>query len=189
MASNKENESGGAPSTLQSYVNSATGAVQSALGSLTGNTGDEAKGEMRKEEARAEHEASHAAVKVPGATVSSAGAVSKDDPDRSQGSWNQTIGSAKEAVGGLIGNESLKNSGRQQNLEGQQQEAKGQLSDLGSGVASRAQGMVGGAVAGLTGDKEGQEHYDKMRAEGKAQQRGVEHDVQKQAEAKAKDKE
>ena len=79
--------------------------------------------------------------------------------------------------------QSLKNSGRQQNLEGQHQEAKGQLSDLGSGIAGRAQGTVGGAVAGITGDKVGQEHYDQMRADGKAQQRGVEHDLQKQADA------
>ncbi len=82
--------------------------------------------------------------------------------------------------------QSLKNSGRQQNLEGQQQEAKGQLSDLGSGMANRAQGTLGGAVAGLTGDKSGQEHYDQMRADGKAQQRGVEHDLQKKAEAERK---
>lgn len=78
----------------------------------------------------------------------------------------------------------MKSAGRQQNLEGQQQEAKGQISDYGSGIASRAQGVVGGAVAGLTGDKEGQAHYEKMHDEGKALQRGAEHDIQKQAEAK-----
>ena len=82
--------------------------------------------------------------------------------------------------------QSLKNTGRQQNLEGQQQEAKGQLSDLGSGMASRAHGAVGGAVSNLTGDREGQAHFDQMRADGKAQQRGVEHDLQKKAEAERK---
>ena len=81
------------------------------------------------------------------------------------------------------GTQSLKSAGRQQNLEGQQQEAKGQLNDLSSGIGSRIQGTVGGAVAGATGDSEGQAHYDQMRAEGKTQQRGVEHDLQKQAEA------
>lgn len=86
----------------------------------------------------------------------------------------------------MLSIQSLKNSGRQQNLEGQQQEAKGQLSDLGSGMASRAQGTVGGAVSGLMGDKEGKEHYDNMRAEGKSQQRGVEHDIEKKAEAEGK---
>ena len=78
---------------------------------------------------------------------------------------------------------SLKSAGRQQNLEGQHQEAKGQLSDFGGGIANRAQGTIGSAVAGLTGDQKGQEHYDQMRAEGKTQQRGAEHDIQKQAEA------
>ncbi|RDA87170.1 hypothetical protein CP532_4294 [Ophiocordyceps camponoti-leonardi (nom. inval.)] len=183
-----ENKSS-APSTLSSYVSSAAGAVQSAVGSLTGNTADQNKGEARKEEAKAEHDASQAAIKVPGATLSSSGAVVKDDENRSQGSWNQTVGSAKEAVGGLVGSESLKETGREQNLEGQKQEAKGQLSDMGSGLANRAQGTVGGAVAGLTGDKKGQEHYEQMRAEGKSQQRGVEHDMQKQVEAHDKAKE
>ncbi|KZZ99023.1 hypothetical protein AAL_02574 [Moelleriella libera RCEF 2490] len=197
-----------ATSTLQSYVDSATGAVQSAIGSITGNTGDKIQGDVKQDAAKAEHKASHTAVKVPGATISSDGGASKDDPDRAAGSWNQTVGSAKETVGGLIGSEvqavfypqdtgstlltspiqNLKSTGRQQNLEGQGQEAKGQASDLGAGVASRVQGTIGGAVTSLTGDKEGQAHYDQLRADGKAQQRGVEHDVQKKAEAEAASK-
>ena len=94
-----------APSTLQSYVDSATGAVQSAIGSLTGSTGDQAKGDAKQDAAKVEHDASKASIKVPGASISTDGGVSKDDPERTQGSWNQTVGSAKEAVGGLIGNE------------------------------------------------------------------------------------
>jgi uncharacterized protein YjbJ (UPF0337 family) len=94
-----------APSTLQSYVDSATGAVQSAIGSLTGNTGDQAKGDAKKDTAMVEHDVSQAALKFPGATVSSDGGISKDDPNRSAGNWNQTVGSAKEAVGGLVGSE------------------------------------------------------------------------------------
>lgn len=77
----------------------------------------------------------------------------------------------------------MRSAGRQQNLEGQQQEANGQLSDFGSGLASRAQGTIGSAVSNLTGDKEGQVHYEQMRAEGKTQQRGAEHDIRKEAEA------
>ncbi|KAG6016607.1 hypothetical protein E4U54_001000 [Claviceps lovelessii] len=172
-----------APSTLQSYVDSATGAIQNAVGSLTGNAEDQAKGDIKQDSAKAEHDASQSAVKVPGATVSSDGGASKDHPDRNAGSWNQTVGSAKETVGNVIGSENLKSAGRQQNLEGQQQEAKGQLSDLGSGIGSRVQGTVGGAVSSLTGDKDGEAHYDQMRADGKAQQRGVEHDLEKKAEA------
>jgi len=95
-------------------------------------------------------------------------------------------GSAKESIGGLIGNESLKNAGRQQNLEGQQQQARGQLSDFGSGIGDRVQGTVGGAVAGLTGDKSGQAHYESLHDEGKTKQRGVEAELQKQAEAERK---
>jgi uncharacterized protein YjbJ (UPF0337 family) len=171
------------PSTLGSYVEAATGKAQNVLGNLTGNSGDQAKGELRENKAQTEYDASHATAKIPGATISGSGAAVADNTDRSQGNWNQTLGSAKEALGGLIGNESLKSAGRQQNLEGQQQEAKGQLSDLGNGIAGRAQGAVGSAVSGLTGDDTGKAHYEQMRAEGKTQQRGVEHDLQKKAEA------
>jgi hypothetical protein len=32
----------------------------------------------------------------------------RDDPKRDTGSWDQTVGSAKESVGNLIGNENLR---------------------------------------------------------------------------------
>ncbi|KAF4439670.1 mismatched base pair and cruciform dna recognition [Fusarium acutatum] len=175
------------PSTLKSVVDSASGAVQSAIGSLTGNTSDQAAGDLKKQKAEAEHDASHATAKLPGATLSGSGAAAKDDPNRTEGSWNQTAGSAKEAVGGIIGSESLKKAGHEQNLEGRNQEAKGQLSDLGTGISNRVQGTVGGAVSNLTGNKEQEAHYDELRAEGKTRQRGVEHDIQKKAEAESRE--
>ena len=92
-------------STLQSYIDSAIGAGQAALGNLTGNTADQTQGEARKTQGGAEYDASHATAKLPGGAISGSGAISKDDPDRTAGSWNQTVGSAKEAVGGLIGSE------------------------------------------------------------------------------------
>lgn len=76
--------------------------------------------------------------------------AAKDNADRSAGSWNQTVGSAKEAVGGLVGAEGLKQEGIRQNEEGKAQEAHGQVKDLGKGLGDRVGGAVGGAVAGLT---------------------------------------
>lgn len=93
------------PSTGNSMLESVTGKAQQALGNLTGNTGDQAKGELREDKAQAEYDASHATAKVPGATISGSGAAVTDNSDRSQGSWNQTMGSTKEALGGLVGNE------------------------------------------------------------------------------------
>lgn len=86
-------------------MDSATGTVQSAIGSLTGNTSDRTAGEAKKTKADAENDASHATMKLPGVSASSSGAVTKDDPNRQEGSWNQTIGSGKEFVGGLVGSE------------------------------------------------------------------------------------
>lgn len=42
-------------------------------------------------------------------------------------------------------------------------------------------GTVGGAVAGLTGNEAQRTEADRQREEGKARQRGVEADLQKQA--------
>jgi uncharacterized protein YjbJ (UPF0337 family) len=168
------------PSTLQSYVNSATGAVQSAIGSLTGNTADESQGEAKKSHAEAEKELSHAGANIGPYSISSTGAIAQNDPNRSAGSWNQTIGSAKEALGNLTGIESLKQEGAKQNAEGKEQEAKGQLSDLGSGIQDRVSGAVGGAIAGRTGDRAEQERRNLQHDQGKTLQRGAEADIQKQ---------
>ncbi|KAL9078138.1 MAG: hypothetical protein Q9157_002932 [Trypethelium eluteriae] len=170
-------------STLQSYVDSATSAVQSAVGSITGNTADKEKAEQTKSKAEAENDLSHATAKAGPVNFSSSGAVTTDDPNRTQGSWNQTIGSGKETLGNLVGAEGLKQQGIEQNRAGKEQEARGQLSDLGSGVTDRAKGTIGGAVAGLTGDREEQERRQAQHDTGKTQQRGVEADLQKQADA------
>lgn len=80
----------------------------------------------------------------------------------------------------MIGSEDLKSTGQQQNAEGKAQEAKGQLNDFGSGIANRAAGAVGGAVAGLTGDRDAAAEAQKQHDIGKTQQRGAEADIQKQ---------
>ncbi|KAI0433540.1 hypothetical protein F5Y09DRAFT_63762 [Xylaria sp. FL1042] len=170
-------------STLKSTIDAVTGAAQNALGTITGSTADQTQGEAKQRKADAENDASHATVKVPGLTASSSGAVTKDDPDRAAGSYNQTIGSAKETVGGILGSESLKAAGRQQNEEGQQQEAKGQVNDYVSGVSDRVTGTLGGAVAGITGNKQAQASYQDQHDTGKTQQRGAEHDIKKKADA------
>ncbi|KAL2023170.1 hypothetical protein VTK56DRAFT_3776 [Thermocarpiscus australiensis] len=171
-------------STLKSYVDSATGAAQNLVGKITGSTGDEAQGKAKQDKAQTEYDASHATVKLPGMAASSSGAVAKDHPDRTAGSWNQTAGSAKEFVGSAIGNETLKQAGREQNRAGQEQEARGQLNDYASGVGDRVTGAVGSAVAGLTGDRSKQAEYQDRHDAGKSQQRGAEYDMQKQAEAR-----
>ncbi|KFX99659.1 hypothetical protein O988_03712 [Pseudogymnoascus sp. VKM F-3808] len=166
-------------STIQSYIDSATGAAQSALGSLTGSTADSNAGQAKKDKADFEDAASHATLKGPGFTATADG-IAKDDPRRQEGAWNQTVGAGKEAVGGLLGADGLKRAGQEQNAAGKGQEAEGQLNDLGGGIAGRVSGAVGGAVAGLTGDREAQLEAQKKHDEGKAQQRGAEHDIQKQ---------
>jgi uncharacterized protein YjbJ (UPF0337 family) len=186
-------------STLQSYIDSASGAAQSALGSLIGSNADKVSsvpsttdqhdadilqtaGENKKAEADIKHDASHAGANIGGYSVSASG-VAENDPNRSAGSWNQTLGSGKETLGNLVGNESLKQQGAQQNQEGKEQEAKGQLSDLGSGIADRVSGTVGGAVAGVTGNEFDKAKYQAKHDQGKTQQRGVEADLDKQARA------
>lgn len=116
----------------------------------------------------------------------SASGVNTKSSDRTDGSWNQTVGAAKETVGGLVGAEGLKQEGIKQNQEGKGQEAAGQVSDLGKGISDRVTGTVGGAVAGLTGNQEAKAAYQDQHDLGKTSQRGVEAELQKQAEAQQK---
>jgi len=147
------------------------------------NITPQAQGENRKDTAAAEHDLSHSAAKAGPFSVTPSGGVAKDDPNRTEGSWNQNVGAAKEAIGGFVGAEGLKQEGIRQNKEGKGQEAAGQVNDLGKGVADRVGGTIGGAVAGLTGNAAQKEEALKQHDEGKARQRGVEVDLQKQAEA------
>ena len=100
MASNDNSTS-----TVKSYVDSAVGAVQEGLGKVLGTTGDQAQGQAKQNKAEAEYDASHATAKIGNLTASGSGAVTKDNPDRTAGAWNQTVGSAKEAAGGVLGSE------------------------------------------------------------------------------------
>ncbi|OQO09957.1 hypothetical protein B0A48_04312 [Cryoendolithus antarcticus] len=165
-------------STLQSYIDSATGAVQSVLGSVTGSAPDKNQAEQKKAEADAKDQLSHAGGTFAGHSVSASG-VAANDPNRQAGSWNQTVGSGKETLGNLLGAEGLKREGQQQNAEGKGQEAQGQLSDLGKGVSDRFGGAVGGVVAGLTGDSAKKAEAEARHDQGKTLQRGVESEVQK----------
>jgi hypothetical protein len=61
----------------------------------------QAKGDARQDKASLENDLSHTVGKAGPFAISGSGAVSKDSSDRTEGSWNQTVGSAKEAVGNL----------------------------------------------------------------------------------------
>jgi hypothetical protein len=80
----------------------------------------------------------------------------------------------------------LRQEGIKQNREGKAQEAQGQLGDLGKGISDRVTGTVGSAVAGLTGNTEEQAKRQGQHDAGKTLQRGVELDLQKQADAQQK---
>ena len=139
----------------------------------------QAEAANRKDKAALEHDASHATARAGPFTLSSSGAVAQDDPNRTEGSWNQTVGSGKEMLGNLTGAEGLKKDGIEQNRAGKGQEAQGQLSDLGQGLSDRVGGTVGGVKAGLMGSETEKKAAQDRHDEGKARQRGVESELQK----------
>ncbi|CAI7657353.1 hypothetical protein N7533_001180 [Penicillium manginii] len=170
----------GNSSTLGSIANSATGMAQRAYGAVTGDSSAQNKGEVAQEQAKAQDEASHTTAKLgPFTADPNTGAVAQDDPNRATGSWDQTMGSTKEAIGNVIGNESLRRAGVEQNAAGKEQEAKGQLKDWGSGMQNRAQGTLGSIGAAVAGDREEEQKFRDMHDEGKARQRGAEADIAK----------
>ncbi|KAI2786191.1 hypothetical protein POX_g08573 [Penicillium oxalicum] len=176
MSDNNNNNS----STLGAYVNQAAGAAQRAFGAVTGDSSSQAKGDLQKEKGELQNENSHTTAKIGNVSADpNTGAVAKDNSYRTEGSWDQTIGSAKEAIGNAIGNQILRQAGAQQNAAGKEQEAKGQLKDWGHGIEDRAQGHLGAVGAAITGDREGQKKYEDMHDEGKVRQRGAEADMAK----------
>ncbi|PYH95910.1 IDO-domain-containing protein [Aspergillus ellipticus CBS 707.79] len=167
-------------STLKSYIDSATGMAQRAVGSITGDSSAQTTGEQTQTRASAENTASHETAKLGPLTADpSTGATATDHPQRSTGSWDQTVGSAKESLGNLIGNDGLRKSGQEQNAAGKQAEAEGQLRDLGEGVKGRVVGGVGKVAAAATGDREQEEKWRDVHDEGKTRQRGVEADLER----------
>lgn len=95
-------------SSGQSLYDTATGYLQQGIAAVTGNPSDKSQAEQTHDKAAAEANASEAALKAGPYTVSSTGAVAKDSQERSQGQWDQTLGSLKETVGNLTGNQNLK---------------------------------------------------------------------------------
>lgn len=79
----------------------------------------------------------------------------------------------------MIGNESLRRAGVEQNAAGKEQEAKGQLADFGQGIQDRAQGALGSIGAAVKGDREQEEKFRDIHDEGKVRQRGAEADMAK----------
>ena len=57
------------------------------------------------------------------------------------------------------------------------------MADFTGGISDRVTGTIGSAFAGVTGNKNAQAEYEHQHDIGKTQQRGAEHDIQKQAEA------
>ncbi|KAL9054701.1 MAG: hypothetical protein Q9162_003981 [Coniocarpon cinnabarinum] len=167
-------------STLQSVVDNATGTLQSMRGSITGNQQDSDAGAQRRSEAGAKDDLSHSSARFAGYTATPEGGLAKDDERRSQGNWDKNLGALKESVGGFTGMESMRQSGVEQNQSGKEQEAAGQLSDLGGGAKDRAQGFLGEQKANFTGNETEAQRYRDMHDTGKAQQRGAESDIQKQ---------
>lgn len=187
-------------STLGSYASSAKGALQSVVGAITGSEGDKVRpssppsslapltpapqshAATTQSHAQSQHEASHSVSKLGPVSLSpSTGAIATDDPDRSQGKWDQTMGSGKEMLGNMVGSDALKREGVEQNRKGQAMEARGQLSDLGGGMGDRAGGKVEGVLAGLSGDREAEARARARHDVGKTLQRSAERDIGRSA--------
>lgn len=67
-------------STLQSYIDSASGAAQTLLGNITGSSADQREGQANQDKAQLENDASHVGGSFAGYSASSSGDVTKNDP-------------------------------------------------------------------------------------------------------------
>ena len=85
--------------------------------------------------------------------------IPKPPDERIHAKWAQTVGSDTQTIGNVGGVQDWKQAGREQNLSGQSQEAKGQLSDAGQGMYDRVTGHVGAAGSAIMSDKERESRY------------------------------
>ncbi|KKY25109.1 putative mismatched base pair and cruciform dna recognition [Phaeomoniella chlamydospora] len=159
-------------STIGATADYVKATLQSGVASVTGSTGDAQKAQETHNKAEFEDTASHATAKVGPFTATPSG-VAKDSPDTTQGQTDQTIGSAKQAIGGVLGSENLKQSGENQVNKGKETEAKGELSDLANGTYDRVAGAASNIVSAVTGDREAQATSQDQHDSGKAKIRGV----------------
>lgn len=171
------------PSTLSSLASGVAGTLQEGYAKLTGSTTDTIQAEQRKQAAHNEYAASHDSAKLGPVNASSSGAVTVDNENRTQGKSDQTIGSGKEFLGGLIGSESMKQEGARQHQEGVALEKQGQAQDLVGGMKDRATGAVGAGLSKLTGNTQAQAAYQQQHDVGKTNQRTTEAELDKEAEA------
>ncbi|KAK2731050.1 hypothetical protein FQN55_005160 [Onygenales sp. PD_40] len=113
------------------------------------------------------------------------GSNTQDDKP-SNGTYDQTIGAAKQSLGSAIGNENLRRTGEEQNARGQDEQARMQAQQWGEGAADRVKGKVGEALSGprfggsdeerMKAEAERRE-YKQLHQEGKAQQKEAERDI------------
>jgi len=165
-------------------VNSALGTAESTLGRAQGAIGDALGNKTLKDlgdsyvksgEERTTQSSGTAAAGPFSAT--SKGGVAKENSDRTEGSWNSTVGEGKEKVGNFVGSDSLRKSGVEQNAQGVGQKAAGQFKDTAQGLGESIQGNVGGAAAGLVGNNVEKEKLYRKAEDGKARLAGVHNDV------------
>lgn len=89
------------------------------------------------------------------------------------------MGSAKESLGNLVGNENLRQAGIEQNQQGKEEEARQQVKDWGHGIAERSQGAVGSVKHAVTGDRAKEDEYRAMHDAGEAKQKATEEEIQR----------
>jgi len=171
------------PSTIGGYANQAVGTVQDAFGQLTGTGQSQSQGETRRDVGQDQVDASRTSAKIGPVTATAEGGVHVDSQKRTDGSWNQTLGSGKQFIGGVIGSDSLKQQGREQYDRGVQEEAEGRAQDYVQGVSDRVKGTIGTMTADLVGNPDAKAEYQRQHDDGKAGQRSVEDDLQREADS------
>lgn len=91
------------------------------------------------------------------------------DPSRTEAKKDKVVGSVKENVGSVVGNESLEAKGKSQNSAGVVQETAANVQGYVQGAADQVAGAVKGAYNSLAGNT-GSEAADKVqKKKGEAQ--------------------
>ena len=163
------------------------GRAEATIGSAIGNKNMQERGEAAVRQAEIDKQKSNVtgdnsskSASVGPFTANTEGGAIKNHPDRTEGSWDQKVGSVKENVGSFVGSDSLEESGNRQHAEGTGKKASGQMSDTATGIGESIKGTVGGAAAYVTGNNVKKNEMDQKAEDGKARVQSVRDDQKKE---------
>ncbi|KAL1917698.1 uncharacterized protein VTP21DRAFT_3532 [Calcarisporiella thermophila] len=136
---NKDQQQKSQPSTVNAYLNYATGVTQEQTGRIIGNTNLEQAGANLKDAGNRELEEARRLAR-------------EQEPDKTRGNYNTLVGGVKEQTGAMFGSADTAQAGAKQRREGEVEHQQATAAEYVSGAQDKTKGFIQQKVGEWTGD-------------------------------------